>query len=35
MQSRGYRRGPYSNAEGLLHAFDRHYLAIMESVAKE
>jgi len=29
MRSRAYRRGPYSNAEGLLHAFDRHYLGAM------
>ncbi|HZY97378.1 MAG TPA: aromatic ring-hydroxylating dioxygenase subunit alpha [Candidatus Cybelea sp.] len=29
--SRAYSPGPYSNAEGLLHAFDRHYLAVMEA----
>jgi Rieske 2Fe-2S family protein len=29
--SRAYRPGPYSNAEGLLHAFDRHYLSVMEA----
>jgi Rieske 2Fe-2S family protein len=27
--SRAYSPGPYSNAEGLLGAFDRHYLALM------
>ncbi len=27
--SRAYQPGPYSNAEGLLHAFDRHYLHVM------
>ncbi|MBV8581669.1 MAG: aromatic ring-hydroxylating dioxygenase subunit alpha [Candidatus Eremiobacteraeota bacterium] len=27
--SRAYTPGPYSNAEGLLAAFDRHYLATM------
>jgi Rieske 2Fe-2S family protein len=27
--SRAYSPGPYSNAEGLLHAFDRHYRAAM------
>jgi len=31
LRSRAYRRGPFSNAEGLLHAFDRHYLAVMEA----
>lgn len=31
LTSRAYRPGPYSNAEGLLHAFDRHYLSVMES----
>ncbi|MBC5825797.1 MAG: aromatic ring-hydroxylating dioxygenase subunit alpha [Candidatus Eremiobacteraeota bacterium] len=29
--SRAYRPGPYSNQEGLLHAFDRHYLSVMGS----
>jgi|HubBroStandDraft_5_1064220.scaffolds.fasta_scaffold00008_47 Rieske 2Fe-2S family protein len=29
--SRAYSPGPYSNAEGLLSAFDRHYLAVMEA----
>lgn len=29
LTSRAYRPGPYSNAEGLLHAFDRHYLHVM------
>jgi len=29
--SRAYSPGPYSKAEGLLHAFDRHYLSVMES----
>jgi len=29
--SRAYEPGPYANAEGLLHAFDRHYLAAMEA----
>jgi glycine betaine catabolism A len=27
--SRAYSPGPYSNAEGLLSAFDRHYLRVM------
>jgi Rieske 2Fe-2S family protein len=27
--SRAYEPGPYANAEGLLHAFDRHYLTVM------
>ena len=27
--SRAYEPGPYANAEGLLHAFDRHYLRAM------
>ncbi|MBV8300132.1 MAG: aromatic ring-hydroxylating dioxygenase subunit alpha [Candidatus Eremiobacteraeota bacterium] len=27
--SRAYEPGPYANAEGLLAAFDRHYLAVM------
>jgi Rieske 2Fe-2S family protein len=31
LRSRAYSPGPYSNAEGLLSAFDRHYLAIMEA----
>ncbi|MBV8489327.1 MAG: aromatic ring-hydroxylating dioxygenase subunit alpha [Candidatus Eremiobacteraeota bacterium] len=29
LHSRGYSPGPYSNAEGLLAAFDRHYLRAM------
>jgi Rieske 2Fe-2S family protein len=29
LRSRAYTPGPYSNAEGLLHAFDRHYLEVM------
>jgi len=29
MRSRAYRPGPYSNAEGLLSAFDRHYVRVM------
>jgi Rieske 2Fe-2S family protein len=29
LRSRAYSPGPYSNAEGLLSAFDRHYLTIM------
>jgi Rieske 2Fe-2S family protein len=29
MGSRAYTPGPYSNAEGLLSAFDRHYLHVM------
>ncbi|MEO6991534.1 MAG: aromatic ring-hydroxylating dioxygenase subunit alpha [Candidatus Baltobacteraceae bacterium] len=28
--SRAYEPGPYAPAEGLLHAFDRHYLSVME-----
>jgi Rieske 2Fe-2S family protein len=28
--SRAYRQGPYAEAEGLLAAFDRHYLATLE-----
>ena len=31
LNSRAYSPGPYSNAEGLLSAFDRHYLSIMGS----
>jgi Rieske 2Fe-2S family protein len=27
--SRAYTPGPYANAEGLLAAFDRHYLKVM------
>jgi Rieske 2Fe-2S family protein len=30
LNSRAYSSGPYSNAEGLLSAFDRHYLRTME-----
>jgi Rieske 2Fe-2S family protein len=30
LRSRAYAPGPYSNAEGLLSAFDRHYLDTME-----
>ncbi len=29
LKSRAYTPGPYANAEGLLSAFDRHYLPIM------
>ncbi|HMF29240.1 MAG TPA: aromatic ring-hydroxylating dioxygenase subunit alpha [Candidatus Cybelea sp.] len=29
LRSRAYSPGPYSNAEGLLNAFDRHYLRVM------
>jgi Rieske 2Fe-2S family protein len=29
LRSRAYSPGPYSNAEGLLSAFDRHYRAVM------
>ncbi|MBV9719962.1 MAG: aromatic ring-hydroxylating dioxygenase subunit alpha [Candidatus Eremiobacteraeota bacterium] len=29
LHSRVYSPGPYSNAEGLLSAFDRHYLGVM------
>lgn len=29
--SRAYAPGPYSQQEGLLHAFDRHYLEIMNA----
>ena len=29
MRSRAYSPGPYSNAEGLLSAFDRHYLQVI------
>jgi Rieske 2Fe-2S family protein len=29
ISSRAYEPGPYANAEGLLHAFDRHYLTTM------
>ena len=29
ISSRAYRPGPFANAEGLLHAFDRHYLSVM------
>ncbi len=28
--SRAYTPGPYSQQEGLLHAFDRHYLGLMD-----
>jgi Rieske 2Fe-2S family protein len=27
--SRAYEPGPYAHAEGLLHAFDRHFLTTM------
>jgi Rieske 2Fe-2S family protein len=30
VESRAYVPGPYANAEGLLAAFDRHYLRVME-----
>lgn len=29
ISSRAYEPGPYSQQEGLLHAFDRHYLRVM------
>jgi Rieske 2Fe-2S family protein len=29
LRSRAYTPGPYSNAEGLLHAFDQQYLRVM------
>lgn len=29
--SRAYEPGPYSQQEGLLHAFDRHYLRVMQA----
>ena len=29
--SRAYSPGPYSNAEGLLGAFDRHYQRVMSA----
>ena len=32
-RSRAYSPGPYANAEGLLAAFDRHYLAAMDGSA--
>jgi glycine betaine catabolism A len=31
LHSRGYSPGPYSNAEGLLAAFDRQYLAVVQA----
>jgi len=31
VNSRAYEPGPYANAEGLLAAFDRHYLAVMRA----
>jgi Rieske 2Fe-2S family protein len=31
LSSRAHSPGPYSNAEGLLSAFDRHYLSVMEA----
>jgi len=31
LRSRAYSPGPYSNAESLLAAFDRHYLSAMET----
>jgi Rieske 2Fe-2S family protein len=31
MKSRAYSPGPYSNAEGLLSAFDRYYLQCMNA----
>jgi Rieske 2Fe-2S family protein len=30
VSSRAYTPGPYTEQEGLLHAFDRHYLRVME-----
>ena len=32
LRSRSYTPGPYANAEGLLAAFDRHYLRVMGEV---
>lgn len=34
VSSRAYSPGPYSNAEGLLSAFDRYYLGIMETAER-
>jgi Rieske 2Fe-2S family protein len=31
MRSRAYKRGPYANAEGLLHAFDAHYMDVIST----
>jgi Rieske 2Fe-2S family protein len=31
LRSRAYVPGPYSNAEGLLGAFDRHYVRVMDA----
>ena len=31
LHSRSYTPGPYSNAEGLLGAFDRHYVQVMDA----
>jgi Rieske 2Fe-2S family protein len=31
IESRAYTPGPYANAEGLLAAFDRHYLHVMDA----
>jgi Rieske 2Fe-2S family protein len=31
LHSKAYAPGPYSNAEGLLGAFDRHYLRVMDA----
>ena len=31
VSSRAYTPGPYAQAEGLLHAFDTHYLHVMEN----
>ncbi len=33
LKSRAYAPGPYSNAEGLLGAFDRHYLHVMGALS--
>ncbi|HEV7178893.1 MAG TPA: aromatic ring-hydroxylating dioxygenase subunit alpha, partial [Candidatus Baltobacteraceae bacterium] len=34
VRSKVYAPGPYANAEGLLAAFDRHYLAVMNGEAR-
>ncbi len=34
LSSRAYSPGPYSNAEGLLNAFDQYYLGIMETAGR-
>ncbi|HUA07774.1 MAG TPA: aromatic ring-hydroxylating dioxygenase subunit alpha [Candidatus Acidoferrales bacterium] len=34
LHSRAYAPGPYANAEGLLAAFDRHYLSVMPETVR-